>query len=173
MRRSENMSSHVKDHSPRHLAHLRQFFLPGKTLPSRSTRHGEDGSVNNIADESSLLGSLPPEVDISSMINPGTPPERLVDSVRRLEQFLPKSCKLFEPNDLKIVGSHPVDGGGFAEVWLCERDDGTMVTIKSYRCYSLLSRLPTYSVSTYPCSEPTLLKMAARDSTMKRSCVAT
>ena len=61
------------------------------------------------------LGIPPPEVDTPSMIDSRTLPECLVNSVRYLEYFLTESCKLFQPNDLRIMGPHLVDGGGFAE----------------------------------------------------------
>ena len=91
--------------------------------------------------------SLPPEIDLSSLNNPGTPPEHLVDAVQNLGPFLPTGCELLGQGDLKIVGSSPVDAGGFADIWVGEMDDGTKVAIKSYRYYSSSSCLPTYLVS--------------------------
>ena len=91
--------------------------------------------------------SLPPEIDLSPMNNPGTPPEHLVDAVRNLGPFLPAGCELLGQGDLKIIGSCPIDAGGFADIWVGERDDGTKVAIKSYRYYSSSSCLPIYLVS--------------------------
>lgn len=90
--------------------------------------------------------SPPPELDFSLFANPGISPERLVDAVRDLEQFLPKGCEHLGPEDLKIIGSFPVDAGGFADVWLGERN-GIAVAIKHYR-HNASSDLPSiYLVS--------------------------
>ena len=91
--------------------------------------------------------SLPPEIDFSPVNNTGTPPEHLVDAVRNLRPFLPIGCELLGEGDLKVVGSSPIDAGGFADVWVGERDDGTKVAIKLYRYYSSSSCLSTYLVS--------------------------
>jgi len=91
--------------------------------------------------------SLPPEINFSLANNTGTPPEHLVDAVRNLRPFLPIGCELLGEGDLKFVGSTPIDAGGFADVWVGERGDGTKAAIKSYRYYSSSSCLPTYLVS--------------------------
>ena len=52
--------------------------------------------------------------------------------------------------DVKIVGTHPVDAGGFADIWVGEIDD-RKVAVKSYRCYATADHLPTYNVrSSHP-----------------------
>ncbi|KAF9646932.1 kinase-like protein [Thelephora ganbajun] len=88
--------------------------------------------------------SLPSEIVLSPMYNPGTPPEYLVDAVWHLKPFLPVGCGLLGQRDLKIVGSCPVDAGGFSDLWVGERNDGTVVAVKSYRYYSSSSCLPIY-----------------------------
>jgi len=80
------------------------------------------------------------------MANPSTPPEHLVDAVRDLKPILPIGCELLGQGDLKIMGSHPIDAGGIADVWAGKMNDGTTVAIKSHRCYSASSRLPIYLV---------------------------
>lgn len=74
-------------------------------------------------------------------------PEHLVGAVHNLKPFLPSGCEILGHGDLKITGSRPVDAGGFADIWVGERDDGTKVAIKSHRCYSSSSCSPIYSVS--------------------------
>lgn len=81
------------------------------------------------------------------MTNLGVLPEELVDAVRGLKQLLPIGCELFGEGDLKLVGSRPIDVGGFADVWVGERNDSTVVAVKSRRYYSSSSYLPVYSVS--------------------------
>ena len=92
--------------------------------------------------------SLPPEIDLSPMNNPGTQPENLIDAVRNLQPFLPSGCELLGQGDLKITCSYPIDAGGFADVWLGEMNDGMTVAIKSHRYYSSSSCLSVYLVST-------------------------
>jgi len=99
------------------------------------------------ADTPDQSQSLPPEIDLSPFTDPSTPPEHLVDAVRRLEPSLPIGCGLFGQGDLKIVGSRPIDAGGFADIWVGEMNDGTTVAIKSLRYYSSSSSLPICLVS--------------------------
>ncbi|KAF9646912.1 kinase-like protein [Thelephora ganbajun] len=78
------------------------------------------------------------------MNDPGTPPEQLVDAVRNLSPFLLNGSEMLGQEDLKITGPHPINAGGFANVWVGERNDGTTVAIKSYRYYASSSCLPIY-----------------------------
>lgn len=145
---SPNHIPRAKISLPRPLAHLCLFFHPHlRSAPRGECSHFEHTAAPP-APPRSL--SLPPELDLSSMANLSTPPERLVDSVLSLNRFLLIGDELLGPNNLNIVGPHPVDGGGIAEIWLCERNDGKNVVIKSYRHYSSSSRLPTFWVSITP-----------------------
>ena len=130
------------------LPRVRPFFLPHGTPPSRGTQHAWSdlpSSCTVDALEHSL--SLLPQIDISSMINPGTPSENIVDAVHNLKPFLPSGCEVLGEGDLKIAGSYPIDAGGFADVWAGKMNDGTMVAVKSFRRYSSSSCLPVYLVS--------------------------
>jgi len=127
------------------LLYPRPPFDPRGTSPSRGGRHEQCG-FSCVADTPDQ--SLPPEIDLSPMNNPGTPPEKLIDAVRSLKLFLPSKCELLGQGDLKITGSYPIDAGGFADVWVGQMNDGTTVAIKSHRYYASSSCLPVYLVST-------------------------
>ena len=124
-------------------------------LPFRSHRMyssqragSEEAALECSASTPTLPESPLPGVDLRSLTNPSAPPEHLVNFVRCLEPFLPRGCELFGHDDLKVVGPHPIGGGGFSEAWVCERRDGMVVVIKSYRYYSSSSRLPVFLVRT-------------------------
>jgi hypothetical protein len=138
---------YVGDAFTRLLVHLRLLFHPQGAPPSRGTQYDWCGMPSRTVDALGHWLSLPPEIDLSPMNSPGTPPERLVEAVRNLGPFLSVGCEMLGQGDLKIVGSRPVDAGGFADIWIGERDDGTKVAIKSYRYYSSSSCLPIYLVS--------------------------
>ena len=144
---TKHLPLRAKDALPRLFIHLHLLFYPQGTHPSRSTQHDQCGMLSGTADGLDHSLSLPPEIDLSPVNNTGTPPEHLVDAVRNLRPFLPTGCELLGEGDLKVVGSSPIDAGGFADVWVGERDDGTKVAIKLYRYYSSSSCLPTYLVS--------------------------
>jgi len=137
----------AKDALPRLLIYLHLLFRPQVAPPSRGAQHDQCGMPSGTADALDHSLSLPPEIDFSSVNNTGTPPENLVDAVRNLQPFLPTGCELLGEGDLKVFGSSPIDAGGFADVWVGERDDGTKVAIKSYRHYSSSGCLPIYLVS--------------------------
>ena len=69
--------------------------------------------------------------------------DALVDLASRLSSSLPTNCQRLGQHDLKVVGTHPIDAGGFADVWPGEMG-GRKVAVKSYRCY-----LSTDSASTH------------------------
>lgn len=126
---------------------LRSLFHPHRTLSLRAPWHRQRdkhpcSAVGSGESRPFLLG-----IDHSFINNPGTPPEPLVDAVHRSKQLLPIECELLGQGDLKILGSRPVDAGGFANVWKGKKKDGTMVALKSYRYYSSSSCLPVYAVS--------------------------
>ena len=159
---------HTRDIFPRLLIYLRLLFHLQGTPPSRDAQHDRCGISSRVVDPLDHSLSLPSEIDLSSLNNPGTPPEHLVDAVQNLGPFLPIGCELLGQGDLKIVGSSPVDAGGFADVWVGEMDDGTKVAIKSYRYYSSSSCLPTYLVSVERHRNVFLLKVTCRGCSRKR-----
>lgn len=144
----KHLSFSARDDFSRVLASLRQSFNLGRTTPSRSVQHeGPAKTPRGVQALAGQLQSLPPEVDLSFVNNPSTSPEHLVDAVQLLKPHLPIGCQLFGQGDMKIVGPFPIDAGGFADIWVGEMSDETVVAVKSYRYYSLSSHLPIYSVS--------------------------
>ena len=126
--------------NPRPFFHLRDT--------SSSSAHRERCDVAScIVEKQDELQWLPPDADLPFMNDPGTSPEHFVDAVRRLKPPLPIGCELLGQGDLRILGSYPIDAGGFADVWLGEKSDGTLVAVKSHRYYSSSSCLPAYLVS--------------------------
>lgn len=108
--------------------------------------------------------ALAPELDFSPMGNPGASPESLVDAVWNLKLSLSNRCRLLEQKDLKIVGICPIDAGGFADVWVGEVN-GTTAAVKSYRCYTSSTCLPTFLVS-----DKIFLKVLRLPKTTGRGC---
>ena len=152
---SKDPPFHTREAFPRLLLHLRLFFHPQRIPPLTGAHHERCDVPSRVINVLDYLLSFPSEVDLSSKTNPGTPPDHLVDTVHSLGPFLPIECELLGQGDLKIVGSHPIDAGGFADVWAGERYDGTKVAIKSHRHYFLSSCLPVCLVSAEcRCNEP-------------------
>ena len=72
--------------------------------------------------------------------------DTLISMAGRLRPSLPANCLWLEEEDLKVVGVHPVDAGGFANVWVGEMGD-RKVAIKSYRCYTSADYAQIYGAS--------------------------
>ena len=47
--------------------------------------------------------------------------------------------------DVKLIDSHPVSAGGYADVWKAMYD-GRVVALKSYRCYEMFDAVHTIKV---------------------------
>ena len=165
---SKHLPFHIREAFPRLLLHLRLSFHPQRIPPLTGAQHERCDVPSHAADILDHSLSLPSEVDLSSMNNSGIPPKHLVDTVHSLGPFLPIDCELLGQGDLKIIGSHPIDAGGFADIWVGERCDGTKVAIKSHRHYSSSSCLPVYLVSA-KCSHngPCSLNLPHRGCTRK------
>ena len=157
-----------RDNFSRLLVYLRLLVHPQGASPSRGVQDERRGMVSQTAGALDHSLSFPPEVDLSAITDPGTPPEYLVAAVWNLQPLLPIDCEMFGQDDLCIVGSHPIDAGGFADVRVGKMNDGTTVAIKSYRYYSSSSCLPVYMVSTKRCQAFHLLTVTRSDYTRKR-----
>lgn len=128
------------------LASPRSSFYIDRNPPPRIPQHeSSDTGSWDVAALASQLQALQLGIDSSLTSNPSTPPEHRI--IQHLKPFLPVECELLGQGDVKIVGSFPIDAGGFADVWVGERNDGTVVAIKSHRYYSSSSWLPMYFVS--------------------------
>ena len=121
------------------LRYLYRFFHPRKAPNPGSTQYKWS--------ETHPCRGTALEINLSSVMSPGALPEHLVDAVRRLKPFLPVGCEVLGQGDLKVIGSRPVDAGGFADIWVGERHDGTVVAIKSHRYHSTSSCRSIYLVS--------------------------
>ena len=130
----------------RALNYICRLFHPHETLPLGRVQNEGSEMQLCLAEEPVQLESLPPCIDLSTIANPTAQPEDLVDAVHDLKPFLSAGCEFLGQGDLKIVGTCPIDAGGFADVWMGERNDGTVVAIKSHRHHSSSSCLPIYSV---------------------------
>ena len=146
MKLSKHLPFRTGDAVPRLLLYLRMLFRP-KGTPSRGTRHDQYPMPSRAVNASDHSPSLPPEINLSPTNNSSTSSEHFVDAVHSLRSFLPDECEMLGQGDLKIFSSCPINAGGFTDVWVGERDDGTKVAIKSYRYYSSSSCLPIYLVS--------------------------
>ena len=126
------------------LASLRLVFHP-KTL-----LEGVDPVPYYTTDVPNRPEHFPPEPDRSPLTDPDVLCEHLVDLVRHLRPLLPGSCEWLGQGSLEVVGDHPVDAGGIADVWI-GKVDNRRVAVKSYRFHSSSDHLPTYMVSgTHP-----------------------
>lgn len=128
-------------------AYLSRLFYLQKMPPLESAQQEGGEILSCLAEASGQPDSLPPDIDLSPLTNPAALPRHFVDAVRRLKSFLPIGCELLGQGDLEVIGSYPIDVGGFAEIWVGRRNDGTRVAIKSHRYYSSSSCLSIYSVS--------------------------
>lgn len=78
---------------------------------------------SHVLPKPSFCADPPTEIDPSLRTNPSALPGYLVGAARCLEPFLPVSCKWLEEDNLKVIGSRPIDGSGFADAWIGERVD--------------------------------------------------
>jgi hypothetical protein len=137
---SKRSSFHHKAPFSRLLASLRLIFHPKTLLEEVNV----PPCTTNVPDQSE---SFPPDsIGQSFPIDPDAQCEHLIDLVSHLQSLLPGSCEWLEQRALEVVGEHPVDAGGVADVWLGMMGN-RKVAIKSYRCYSSSDYLPTYVVS--------------------------
>ena len=62
-----------------------------------------------------------------------------------LQPFMPSTCRFLNPGDVKLVGTHPMAAGGFADIWEATYE-GRRVAFKSYRCYTSSDVAPVAEV---------------------------
>lgn len=71
------------------------------------------------------------EIDHSIATDLGTH----VNLASQLWLSLPANCRRLRQQDLKVVGTRPIDAGSFADIWVGMMGD-RKVAVKSYRYYS-------------------------------------
>ena len=71
--------------------------------------------------------------------------DTLFDLAGQLRPSLLPRYRWLGQEDLRVVGPHPIDGGGFADILVGEMGD-QKVAIKSYRCYESVDHMPAYTV---------------------------
>jgi serine/threonine protein kinase len=122
--RSSRSSFCPKGALSRLLACLRLIIHP-------STSRGEADAPSSTPSVHDQSGSLPSESYKSPPIDPAILREHLLGFVRQLQSALPGGCVL-EAAALKVIGKHPIDAGGVADIW-----EGAMgnckVAVKSLR----------------------------------------
>lgn len=142
-----SISSHPPSSQPGNSPHSRLSWLlsPSCALhtPQRDTSGRGRDTPHNIHPHDQPV-PLTLEVDYPTTADASTP----ADLADQLQLPLPPNCRRLGQEDLKIVGTRPIDAGGFADVWVGEMD-GRAVAVKSYRCYASANCTPTYKVS-YP-----------------------
>jgi len=62
------------------------------------------------------------------------PPQRYAQMAQDLRSSMSFTCRWVDPEDIKLVGEHPVGAGGFANIWEVTHN-GRKAVLKSYRCY--------------------------------------
>ena len=72
--------------------------------------------------------------------------EELVNLSDRFRPFLPANYPWLGQDDLEVVGTHPVDAGGFADVWVGKMGD-QRIAVKSYRCWASVDHVQIYEAS--------------------------
>jgi hypothetical protein len=72
--------------------------------------------------------------------------DTLINTVGQFRPSLPTNCPWLGEENLKVVGVHPVNAGGFADVWAGKMGD-RKVAIKSYRCHASADYAKIYGVS--------------------------
>jgi len=106
---------------------------------SHTPRRGEPSIVRQYPAPQSFPHPPPPPQDHArSSPAPGPDDECLSQHYAQMARELLSSslsvCHWLDPEEVKVVGEHPIAAGGFANVWEGTHD-GRKVVLKSYRCY--------------------------------------
>ena len=89
---------------------------------------------------------FPPAIDELHPTDPGALCKHFVGLVSRLQPLLPASCSWLEPGSIEVVGEHPVDAGGVADIRIGKLGNRT-VAVKIYRYDSSSNHSATCAVS--------------------------
>ena len=110
--------------------------------PPRGVPLEEDDTLSPDIHSHNQSESSPLGIDYSSAMGTDT----LVSMAVQLRPSLPANCAWMGQGDLKVVGTHPIDAGGFADVWVGEMVD-RKIAIKSYRCNASADYAQIYGAS--------------------------
>jgi len=105
----------------------------------RTLLRGESSVVDEYP-SSQPLHCLPetPRLEVGGSRTPtlsGVSPSRHYAQVAQdLRPSMPSPYRWLYPEDIKLVGEHPIGAGGFANIWEVTYN-GRKAVLKSYRCY--------------------------------------
>ena len=97
---------------------------------------------SSVADEHPLSQPLDrtpetPRLKVGSSHTPSlsgvSPSQHYAQMAQNLRSSMPFPCRWLDPEDIKLVGEHPIGAGGFANIWKATRN-GRKAVLKSYRC---------------------------------------
>ena len=61
--------------------------------------------------------------------------QRYAQMAQDLRPSMSFACRWLDPEDIKLVGEHPISAGGFTNIWEVIHN-GRKAVLKSYRCYA-------------------------------------
>jgi len=114
-------------------------------MPLLPRVHNPLRGESSVADEHPLsqpLDCLPeiPRFEVgssrTSALSGASPSQRYARMAQDLRPSIPSTCRWVDPEDIKLVGEHPIGAGGFANIWEVTHN-GRKAVLKSYRCYIL------------------------------------
>ena len=113
-------------------------------LPSwlRILTLGDSSVIKKLPTMPHSLHHLPgsPQLQVARLSTPGldaiTLSQHCSQIAHVLQPFMPHTCRWLSPEDVKLIGDHPIAAGGFADIWEAVHD-GRKVVLKSRRCYVL------------------------------------
>jgi len=81
---------------------------------------------------------IPPRFDVGHSPAPDSnersPSQCYAQMAQDLRPSLQSACPWFSPEDVELIGNHPIAAGGFSDIWE-GMYAGRKVVLKSYRCY--------------------------------------
>ena len=117
-------------------------LVSGLHTKRRSQDDGEEREHlidgESIVQESLHRQSLPPQLEVmsspASYLDDVTPLQRYAQIARDLRPSLPSTCCWLGPEDVKLIGKHPIAAGKFSNIWEATHN-GRKAVLKAYRCY--------------------------------------
>ena len=102
-------------------------------------RRGEPSTVEAFPIPQSLYPRpLPPQLETGSLPTPDSDyislSQHYAQMAQDLRSSLPPACHWLIPEEVDVVGEHPIAAGGFADIYEGIHN-GRKVVLKSFRCY--------------------------------------